>query len=178
MPSATAVMAPNAALVIDRAKVAGLTLATAESLTGGMVCAALVSTPGASAVVKGGVVAYSTAVKIGALGVDPQLIETEGPVAHAVALEMARGVRRLLGADVAVATTGAAGPEPHGGREPGTVVIAVVGPFAERVTTVHIAGNRDDVMSGAVVVALEELAQVLSALAAQGEISDRGTGLG
>ena len=155
-----------------------MTLATAESLTGGLVCAALVSAPGASAVVRGGIVAYSTDVKISALGVSPILIEREGPVAHAVALAMARGALKALGADVAVATTGVAGPEPHGGCEPGTVVIAVVGPDEHRVKTVHIQGNRDDVMHEAVSVALEELTTVLEWVSSRRAGSRPGTGLG
>jgi len=157
-------MAPDASAIIELAKRASVTLATAESLTGGKVCEALVSVAGASAVVRGGIVAYHSEVKISALGVSPLLIEREGPVAHAVAISMARGALKLFGADVAVATTGVAGPEPHGGREPGTVVIAVVGAGADRVTTVHIDGNRDDVMCGAVDVALDHLARALSSL--------------
>ena len=157
-------MAPKAAHIIELAKGAGVTLATAESVTGGMVCETLVSVAGASAVVRGGIVAYHSDVKISALGVNPLLIEREGPVAHSVAIEMARGALRVCGADVAVATTGVAGPEPHGGSAPGTVVIAVVGPGVDRVTTVHIEGDRDDVMHGAVDAAIDYLAQALSSL--------------
>lgn len=153
----------EAAAVIDLAARAGLSIATAESLTAGTVCEALVAVPGASAVVKGGIVAYDTEVKASALGVSRAVLEREGPVSHAVASAMARGARSLLGADVAVATTGAAGPEPHGGREPGTVVIAVVGPTRDRVTTIHIDGDRDDVTRGAVRIALDHLARVLAA---------------
>ncbi|NYI41799.1 CinA family protein [Demequina lutea] len=160
-------MSPEAAAIIELAKRAGVTLATAESLTGGAVCEALVSVAGASAVVRGGIVAYHTEVKVGALGVSTLLIEREGPVAHSVAIAMARGALRLFGADVAVATTGVAGPEPHGGREPGTVVVAVVGPGPELVTTVYIEGNRDDVMHGAVAVALDHLTRALSSLDAR-----------
>ena len=163
--AATLVMFPEAAVIIDLAKTAGVTLATAESLTGGAVCAALVSTAGASEVVRGGIVAYDTKVKIDVLRVSPLLIEREGPVAQAVALAMARGALTALGADVAVATTGVAGPEPHGGREHGTVVIAVVGPGVNTVRTVHFEGNRDDVVRETVAAALEDLARVLSGLA-------------
>ena len=141
-----------------------MSIATAESLTGGLVCAALVEVPGASSVVKGGIVAYDTDAKMRALGVSALLLEVEGPVSHAVAEAMARGARAALGADVAVATTGVAGPEPHGGRDPGTVVIAVAGPEGDRVTTVHLAGDRADVMGGAVLAALDQLTRMLSAL--------------
>jgi nicotinamide-nucleotide amidase len=95
----------------------GLTLAVAESLTGGALCDAFVSVPGASAVLRGAVVAYATPVKASVLGVDAALLEREGPVHPDVARAMADGVRRVLAvdgrpADVGVATTGVAGPEP------------------------------------------------------------------
>lgn len=157
-------MSSQAAAVIDLAKRAGVSIATAESLTGGLVCSALVSVPGASSVVRGGIVAYDADAKIRALGVDALVLEREGPVSHAVASAMARGARAALGADIVVATSGAAGPESHGGEAPGTVVIAVVGPAGDRVTTVHIAGNRADVMSGAVRVALDQVTRELLAL--------------
>lgn len=162
-------MSPNATGIISLAKAAGVTLATAESLTGGRVCAALTAVPGASAVVRGGIVAYDSEVKAGVLGVSPELLNGEGPVSHPVALAMARGVASVLGADVAVATTGAAGPEPHGGRVPGTVVVAVVGRNFEHAATLHIKGGRDDVVSGAVAAALEDLSRELSRIAALAE---------
>jgi len=155
-------MSSAAASVIELAKRAGMSIATAESLTGGLVCGALVAVPGASAVVRGGIVAYDTYAKVRALGVGAQVLEREGPVSHAVAMAMATGARAALGSDIAVATTGAAGPEAHGGQPPGTVVVAVVGPDGDRVTTVHIAGGRADVISGAVQSALDQLALVLA----------------
>lgn len=153
----------DAALIVERAAARGLTIGTAESLTGGMVCDELVAVPGASAVVRGGIVAYDAEVKRDALGVSPELIEREGPVSHAVATAMARGARRALGADVVVATTGAAGPEPHGGAAPGTVVIAVVGPAIDRVATLRCAGDREAVRREATRVALVHLLRSLSA---------------
>jgi nicotinamide-nucleotide amidase len=173
-----AVMWPDAADIIALATKARVTLATAESLTGGLVCAALVSVPGASAAVRGGIVAYDTEVKISTLGVNPLLIEREGPVAEAVALAMARGAQEVLGADVVVATTGVAGPEPHGGHEAGTVVIAVVGAGVPRVRTLHLDGNRDAVTRAAVGHALAELAHALLGLVPREEFPGLGTGLG
>ena len=117
----------------------GVTVATAESLTGGLVCAALTAAPGSSAVVRGGVVAYDVAVKSQVLGVDADLLARLGAVHPDVALQMARGVRRVVGADYGVATTGAAGPDPDpGGREggqtpPGRGFVAVCGPRGEAV---------------------------------------------
>ncbi len=107
---------------------AGRTVAVAESLTGGLVVATLVSVPGASAVVRGGVVAYMTDVKTAVLGVDHELLALEGAVHPEVARQMARGVVSLVGADYGVATTGVAGPDPQDGRPVGEVHVAVHGP--------------------------------------------------
>lgn len=99
----------------------GLTLATAESLTAGRVAAAVADVPGASAVLQGGVVAYQNRVKQQVLGVDADLLAARGAVDAETARQMALGARRLLGADIGVATTGVAGPEPHQGKAVGTV---------------------------------------------------------
>lgn len=114
--------------VVRRATAAGVTLAVAESLTGGAVTDALVAVPGASLVLRGGVVAYATDVKRDVLGVDGGLLAEHGAVHPDVARAMARGVRALLGADYGVATTGVAGPDPQDGHPPGTVHVAVCGP--------------------------------------------------
>lgn len=103
----------------------GLTIATAESLTGGLVAAALTSVPGSSAVVLGGVVSYAIALKHDILGVPRALLDEQGAVAADTALAMADGARRVSGADVGVATTGVAGPGPTEGRPVGTVFVAV-----------------------------------------------------
>lgn len=150
--------------VIQAAKAARVTVATAESLTGGLVCDALVAVPGASAVVKGGIVAYDVDVKHSALGVSRALLDAEGPVSQSVARAMARGVIRELGADVGVATTGVAGPEPHGGHAPGTVVIAVVTPRGDKAMTVHLTGDREAVRRAAVDHALAQLLKAVSVL--------------
>ncbi|MCB2413729.1 CinA family protein [Demequina sp. TTPB684] len=154
----------EAARAVALARDAGVTLATAESLTGGLVCSALIEAPGASGVVKGGIITYDLDAKHHLLGVSRRLLETEGPVSQAVAASMARGARRQTGADIAVATTGAAGPEPHGGKPPGTVVVAVVGPQGERVITVHLDGDRDEVRHATVGVALMHLEKMVSRL--------------
>jgi len=98
---------------------AGLTVATGESLTAGLLAARLADVPGASAVLHGGVVAYQNAVKTGLLGVPEDLLTRVGAVDADVARRMALGARAALGADVGVATTGVAGPEPHQGRPVG-----------------------------------------------------------
>jgi nicotinamide-nucleotide amidase len=106
----------------------GGTLAVAESLTGGMVAAELTAVPGASRSFRGSVTAYATDVKRTVLGVDGALLAERGAVDAEVARQMAAGVRRLLGADWGVATTGVAGPDPQDGQPVGTVHVAVAGP--------------------------------------------------
>lgn len=108
-------------VVLQMLRDRSMTLATAESLTGGMVGSRICDVPGASDVFLGGVISYSAAVKTSVLGVP------EGPVVtEEAARRMAVGVRERLGADVAVATTGVAGPDPAEGQPPGTVCMAVV----------------------------------------------------
>jgi len=106
----------------------GLTVACAESLTGGALAAALVDVAGASGVLRGGVVAYSLDAKARLLGVDPALLAATGGVDPEVAVAMARGAAAALGADIGVATTGVAGPDPVGEHPVGEVHVAVAGP--------------------------------------------------
>ncbi len=136
----------------------GLTVATAESLTGGLVCATLTDVPGASAVVRGGVVSYAADVKASVLGVDPALLARVGAVDGDVAAAMAAGVRDLLGADLGVATTGVAGPEPADGQPVGTVYVAVVGPAGTRVERHAFEGDRAEIRRDSVESALRLLA--------------------
>ncbi len=133
----------------------GWSIGTAESLTGGLLVAALVDVPGASAHVRGGVVAYATDLKATALGVDPVLLEERGPVDRTVAAQMAEGARRTLGADVGVATTGVAGPDAQGGHPVGTVFAAVATPVGTAVAALQLAGSRDDIRRATVRCALE-----------------------
>lgn len=107
------------------------TVAVAESLTGGLLSAALTSTAGASATFRGGVVAYATDLKARLVGVPESLLAEQGPVAAQVALELARGVRGRLSASWGVGVTGVAGPQPQDGKAVGTVFLAVVGPGPE-----------------------------------------------
>ena len=102
---------------------AGLTIATGESLTAGMVASHIADVPGASAVLQGGVVAYQVSVKRDVWGGDAVLLERHGPVHPEVAEQMAIGAARECGAWIGVSTTGVAGPEPHGGHPAGTVYI-------------------------------------------------------
>ncbi|PSL01093.1 nicotinamide-nucleotide amidase [Haloactinopolyspora alba] len=142
--------------------VAGRTVAAAESLTGGLVCAALTSVPGASAVVRGGVVVYATDLKTALAGVEPAVLDREGPVSAEVARAMADGVRHRLGADVGVATTGVAGPEPQDGHRPGTVHVALASPEGVVLRSCadadRLTGDRDAVRRRTVEIAIGLLA--------------------
>lgn len=133
----------------------GWSIAAAESLTGGRVTATLVDVPGASAHVRGGIVAYATDLKTSALGVEADLLAARGAVDPAVAEQMAQGVRRVLRADVGLATTGVAGPDPQDGRPVGTVFVAAATPEATVVTSLDLSGTRDQIRTGAVLAVLD-----------------------
>jgi len=105
--------------VLDRLRAGGQTVAVAESLTGGLVAAALTDVPGSSAAFRGGVIAYATELKADLLGVDAVMLRRHGAVYPPVAAAMAQGVRARLGATYGVATTGVAGPEPSDGHAGG-----------------------------------------------------------
>lgn len=135
----------------------GGTLAVAESLTGGLLAAALVDVPGASATFRGSVTAYATELKASVLGVDEGLLAVYGPVHPVVAGQMAEGVRRLLGATYGLATTGVAGPDPQDGQPVGTVHLAVAGPEGTLVSSPRLSGGRARIRHGAVTAALELL---------------------
>ncbi|WAP51019.1 CinA family protein [Arthrobacter sp. ATA002] len=148
--------------VVSAAAAAGLTVATAESLTAGLVAAELGAVPGASAVLLGGVVAYANTVKKNVLGVDGGLLAAAGSVDAEVARQMACGARRVLAADIGVATTGAAGPEPHDGKPVGCVFIAVAAPEQTLVREFSFSGDRAAIRRQACDEALVLLAGVLA----------------
>lgn len=143
--------------VVEAARRAALTVAVAESLTAGMVCARLTDVPGASVVLRGGVVTYATDLKATLLGVDPELLEAHGPVHPDVAAQMAAGVAERLGADVGVATTGVAGPGPADGHPAGTVYIAVLRSGDCTTRRLTLTGDRAAVREGTVVAVIELL---------------------
>lgn len=132
--------------LVAAATEAGVTLGTAESLTGGLVAATMTGVPGSSVPVLGGVVSYSPLVKRDVLGVSRGTLAGPGVVSEECAREMAAGARRVLGCDVSVAVTGIAGP---GGAEPGkpvgTVWTAVATPASCAARLLHLAGDRDQV---------------------------------
>lgn len=139
----------------------GMTIAVAESLTGGLVVAELVSVPGASAVVRGGVVAYATDLKASLLGVDAALLAAHGPIHPEVAEQMAEGVRVRLGAEVGVATTGVAGPDPQDGHAPGEVWLGFATPGGTRAERLDLAGDRAAIRRATVDALLGMLAVAL-----------------
>jgi nicotinamide-nucleotide amidase len=118
------------------------TLATAESLTGGLVAATIVEIPGVSAVYRGGLVVYATDLKHELAGVPAALLAERGPVDPDVAVALAAGARERCGADWGLATTGVAGPDPQDGKPVGLVYVAVSGPFGPAVRELKLAGNR------------------------------------
>jgi len=131
----------------------GWTLGTAESATGGMVAARITATPGASDVFRGGVVTYDVEEKRRLLGVGEEA-EAAGVVSEDMARAMASGARTHLGVDVAVAVTGAAGPDPHDGADPGTMIIAVATSEDTRARTLRFPGDRERVRTYATTSAL------------------------
>ena len=148
--------------LIERLTRRGLSVAVAESLTGGLLCAALTEVPGASAVIRGGVVAYATDLKASVLNVSPELLATVGAVDPEVALEMAAGVASKLSADIGISTTGVAGPEPQDGKSVGTVFIACVWGEKRVVEELSLSGTRNEIRSLTVHAALRMLASEVS----------------
>lgn len=138
-------------------RAADQTVAVAESLTGGLVGAALTDGAGSSEVFRGGVQAYATDLKATLAGVPPQLLAEHGAVSSATAVAMAAGVRDRLAASWGLALTGVAGPEPQEGSPPGTLHLAVAGPAGSGARSVQLTGDRHRVRALAVTAALDLL---------------------
>lgn len=142
------------------------TLGTAESLTGGLLGAAITAVPGASAAYRGGVVPYATELKHALAGVPEAVLDAHGPVSEATALALAAGVRDVTGADWGLATTGVAGPEPQDGHLPGEVWVGLAGPQGEpRAVRYRFTGDRRAVREATVDAALLLLATAVGAAA-------------
>jgi nicotinamide-nucleotide amidase len=162
--------APRAVEAIASLIESRLTISVAESLTGGLLAAELIGVPGASAAVRGAVVAYDTRLKHSVLGVDAGLLALHGAVHPEVALQMADGVRRALAvdgipADVGIATTGVAGPDPQDGQPVGTVFVGIVTRAGGRVVPLALDGGRQVIRQQTVAAALEALVHELGRLA-------------
>jgi len=144
-----------------------LRIAVAESLTGGLLVAELVRIPGASVVVNGGVVTYHTELKHTLLGVDTSTLNVHGPVHPDVAMQMAIGVRTHLAvggerAEIGVATTGVAGPDPQGGYEPGTVFIGLSRGTESWAIPLQLGGDRAAIRSETVARAVEAVHELIA----------------
>lgn len=140
----------------------GMTLATAESLTGGTLADLVSAAPGASETYLGGVVSYATEVKVRVLGVRAETVEAYGVVSARCAAEMATGVRSLVGADWGVSTTGVAGPTTQEGRPVGTVFVAVAGPEGVSGRALHLQGTRAEIRGQACVAAATMVLEAVS----------------
>jgi nicotinamide-nucleotide amidase len=145
----------------------GLTIAVAESLTGGLLVAELVSVPGASRVVNGGVVAYNTALKHSLLSVPAALLAERGAVDPDVAAAMAEGVRDACAIDgvpasIGLSTTGVAGPDPQDGKPVGTVYVGVSTDAGTRVFDLTLGGSRNALRRRVVSESLIQLKKVLT----------------
>jgi nicotinamide-nucleotide amidase len=136
----------------------GATVAVAESLTGGLLSAALTETAGASTTFRGGLVVYATDLKTTLAGVSGALLAERGAVDADVAIALARGVRTRLGATLGLAVTGVAGPDPQDGKPVGTVFAAVAGPDRDATSASVLSGNRAEIRAAAVQACLALLA--------------------
>jgi nicotinamide-nucleotide amidase len=167
----------NDPLVSDEARqliadltVRGQSIATAESLTAGLLAATLAGVPGASAVLRGGLITYTVDTKMALAGVAPELLAEVGPVAAPTARALAVGAQQRCAASWGVGLTGVAGPEPHGGHPVGTVFLGLSGPpesegndvFLE-VLELHLAGSRWDIRAAAVHEAIVRLGALVAA---------------
>ncbi|MEV0946351.1 nicotinamide-nucleotide amidohydrolase family protein [Rhodococcus sp. NPDC049939] len=135
----------------------GKTVATAESLTAGMLAATIAGVAGASAVLRGGLVVYATDLKSTLGGVDRARLAEDGPVAASTARALAEGARERCGADWGVGLTGVAGPDAQGGQQVGTVFVGLAGASGTSVKELRLDGDRWTIRKSAVSVAVSEL---------------------
>lgn len=135
----------------------GLTVCTCESLTGGLICATLVDVPGASKVVRGGLITYQTDTKPLLAGVDAALIEAKGVVSAEVAAAMAEGARKRLQADIAVSATGMASPGEPDEPPAGTVFVGVASEKGTRAIPLTLTGTRAEIRQKTVETAIEAI---------------------
>ncbi|WP_327144994.1 CinA family protein [Nocardia sp. NBC_01327] len=146
-----------AADLVAALKSAGQTVATAESLTAGLLAATIAGIPGASTVLRGGLIVYATELKHDLAGVSADTLATDGPVAASTAQQLAVGARVRCGADWGIGLTGVAGPDPQDGREVGTVFLGIAGAEGTEVIRLKLSGDRWTIRVGAVRAAVAEL---------------------
>ena len=150
-----------AGVVLRRLVAAGATVAVAESLTGGLLGAALTALPGSSAAFRGGLQVYATDLKSSLAGVSDEVLTEHGAVSRPTAQALALGARERLGATYGVGVTGVAGPDEQEGKPAGTVHVAVAGPDGVRAASVRLPGDRTRVRLLAVTSALDLLRRAL-----------------
>lgn len=150
--------------LVATARAKGMTMATAESCTGGLIGAAITATAGSSSVFHGGIIAYHNSVKISQLSVDPKTLNSLGAVSEAVATQMAQGCRELLGVDIAVSVTGVAGPGGGSAEKPvGTVWIGLATPEGARAKLHNFPDlNRNKVRDHTCLAAMQTLLGALT----------------
>jgi nicotinamide-nucleotide amidase len=147
---------------LDALRERGASLSTAESLTAGLIASTLAEVPGASDVLRGGLVAYATEIKISVLGVDASLIDRDGVVSAACAEAMALRACSLFSSDWAVSATGVAGPAEQDGKPAGTVFVAVAGPGVIQSRRLAVRGGRDAVRRASSDAALQLVFELVS----------------
>jgi nicotinamide-nucleotide amidase len=145
-------------LLIER----GQTVATAESLTAGLVTAVLTTVPGSSAAVRGGLVVYATDLKASLAGVPTELLAEHGAVHPEVAIALAEGARTTCGADWGIGLTGVAGPDPQDGVAPGRVYLGLAGPTGTTSRLLTLPGDRHAVRAASVGAAIDALYMALT----------------
>jgi nicotinamide-nucleotide amidase len=150
-----------ASTLVATLQVRGHTLATAESITGGLLAGIVTGVPGASAVFLGGVVSYATEVKQDLLNIPDDVVQTDGVVSARCAEAMASGVRDLIGSTYAISTTGVAGPEPQEGKPVGTVYVGLAGPDWSRSVPLRLEGDRAEIRESTCAAAISELLSAL-----------------
>ena len=150
----------------------GLFIATAESLTAGLLSSELATEPGASAFVLGGVICYQDEVKVNLLNLDPHLIDTQSAVSSEVAISLAKNVRDKFALDcskgiesvIGVSTTGVAGPDPVGNHPAGTVFLGISSARGSRSVALQLHGTRSEVRAATVASAMAALEDEIQAL--------------
>ncbi len=138
-------------------------VATAESMTAGLLAATLAGVAGASEVLRGGLITYTEYTKVVLAGVAPQILDEVGPVAGPTARALAVGARQRCDATWGVGLTGVAGPEPHGGHEVGTVFMGLAGPIDTEVVELQLRGTRWDIRISAVRESISRLRALVAA---------------
>lgn len=151
--------------VVQQAVATGQTLATAESLTGGLLGAAITTVPGASDVYRGGFIAYATDLKATLVGVDPEMLGHDGAVAATTAEALAQGAAFRCGASLGLGLTGVAGPAEQEGHPAGTVFLGWYAGMAPGHRLVQLTGDRTTIRAGAVSAALATALALMKRLA-------------